>query len=416
MAVNTFVYYDNKNCLIIYGLSCGAEDAVGDVTFTWDLGDGTTPQTFVVPNGEGGLPSDPPGNHYTRSFLGDYTFPAAGLYTVIVTVTDGEGTTYPSNEYNLFNIVPSFTVVPDPGDPLSYTFTSTTTTEGYDLGQSFHYSWNFGDGNTSNGSEVYNYFPDVGSYDVTLSVTDGWESPNGASITQGVTVGTPAACPTLESPIADGIYTKPYYHEILSFGGWYTDYELLTPLPKGLTFRWYWNEGDPLYKLIIEGIPQVYGYFTFEINATGFSTFCDGPKIIEMIIVGPPIIINTIIVTIPINKPYEDYVHVKNGTPPYTYTISSGLLPDGLFLDKNTGRLFGTPVKLGVFPFDVTVYDVNLLSDTKSYVITVVPPLDAAFDQVFNSHMSDIVVVKDPFHNRYLFNYLPYSLKNDKDE
>ncbi|OGU12053.1 MAG: hypothetical protein A2075_18620 [Geobacteraceae bacterium GWC2_58_44] len=47
----------------------------------------------------------------------------------------------------------------------------------------------------------------------------------------------------------------------------------------------------------------------------------------------------------------------KGGTSPYTWSVSSGFLPDGLSLDPGTGRLSGTPKDRGDFVFTIRCSD-----------------------------------------------------------
>lgn len=54
-------------------------------------------------------------------------------------------------------------------------------------------------------------------------------------------------------------------------------------------------------------------------------------------------------------SPYQAALNATGGVPPYTWTITSGALPDGLQLQRNT--IFGTPTKEGTFNFTAQVAD-----------------------------------------------------------
>lgn len=70
---------------------------------------------------------------------------------------------------------------------------------------------------------------------------------------------------------------------------------------------------------------------------------------------------------------FTQQIAVTGGTPPYTFSLDSGALPGGVTLDA-AGKLAGTPSALGAFDFTVRVTDVNEVSATQPYVLTVVAP------------------------------------------
>ena len=55
--------------------------------------------------------------------------------------------------------------------------------------------------------------------------------------------------------------------------------------------------------------------------------------------------------------PYSATLGAAGGTPPYTWSVTSGTLPDGLNLDPNSGIISGTPTTPGASPFTVQVTD-----------------------------------------------------------
>jgi hypothetical protein len=50
-------------------------------------------------------------------------------------------------------------------------------------------------------------------------------------------------------------------------------------------------------------------------------------------------------------------VDVTGGTPPYTWSISQGAIPDGLTFNSSNGTLSGVPTTTGAFTFNLTVTD-----------------------------------------------------------
>ncbi|MEW5768098.1 MAG: Ig domain-containing protein [bacterium] len=54
---------------------------------------------------------------------------------------------------------------------------------------------------------------------------------------------------------------------------------------------------------------------------------------------------------------YSDTLTAAGGTPPYTWSIISGNLPDGLSLNSSTGLISGTPTTPDTFTFAIQVTD-----------------------------------------------------------
>ena len=70
---------------------------------------------------------------------------------------------------------------------------------------------------------------------------------------------------------------------------------------------------------------------------------------------------------------YSDSVTAEGGYAPYTWSIGSGELPDGLVLNPETGIIAGTPTRSGTFDFTVVVTDAQMvpMSDTAGFAITI---------------------------------------------
>lgn len=75
-----------------------------------------------------------------------------------------------------------------------------------------------------------------------------------------------------------------------------------------------------------------------------------------------------------VDQPYTNTFQVFGGTAPYTFIITSGILPTGLSLDSNTGTISGTPATVGTFNFTIKVTDVNSLSGSQVFTFTIAPP------------------------------------------
>jgi hypothetical protein len=70
---------------------------------------------------------------------------------------------------------------------------------------------------------------------------------------------------------------------------------------------------------------------------------------------------------------YSASFTASGGTPPYTYSVASGILPDGTTL-SSSGLLSGTLLYPISYMFVVRARDVNGITGTRGYVISVTPP------------------------------------------
>jgi hypothetical protein len=71
---------------------------------------------------------------------------------------------------------------------------------------------------------------------------------------------------------------------------------------------------------------------------------------------------------------YSRTVSATGGTTPYTWSIYSGTLPDGLTIGSSTGIISGTPTTTGTSSFTVRVTDSALATDDQALSITINPP------------------------------------------
>jgi hypothetical protein len=69
---------------------------------------------------------------------------------------------------------------------------------------------------------------------------------------------------------------------------------------------------------------------------------------------------------------YNQAVAATGGTPPYSFTQTSGLMPAGLSI-LTSGQIPGSPSQCGVFIFDVQVTDAAMSTASRSYSLTVLP-------------------------------------------
>jgi len=72
------------------------------------------------------------------------------------------------------------------------------------------------------------------------------------------------------------------------------------------------------------------------------------------------------------SESFEAPLSVSGGTPPFTWSIVAGSLPDGVFLHSKTGLLHGTPEMRGEFPFTVQARDANNATITRAFEFSIV--------------------------------------------
>jgi hypothetical protein len=70
---------------------------------------------------------------------------------------------------------------------------------------------------------------------------------------------------------------------------------------------------------------------------------------------------------------YSVALSVGGGTAPFTFSLSSGQLPPGLTLGTSNGSISGIPTTTGTYSFAVTATDVNRVTGSQTFSITVSP-------------------------------------------
>jgi len=68
---------------------------------------------------------------------------------------------------------------------------------------------------------------------------------------------------------------------------------------------------------------------------------------------------------------FEAPLRMTAGTPPVTWSIVAGSLPDGVSLHSRTGLLHGTPTKRGEYRFTVQARDASHATITRAFELSV---------------------------------------------
>lgn len=74
-----------------------------------------------------------------------------------------------------------------------------------------------------------------------------------------------------------------------------------------------------------------------------------------------------------VNQPYQVTLATGGGTIPFVWTIASGMLPPGLLLNGNDGKITGIPTAAGAFNFTVRVQEGTTTTATRALTLQIVP-------------------------------------------
>ena len=203
----------------------------------------------------------------------------------------------------------------------------------------------------------------TGTYSFTAKVADSLGATASRQFTiviaLGLTIATP---PTL--PVATvGV---PYTDVLQASGGIapYTWNEVSGTPPAGLLFG---SNGN------LTGIPTLAGSSSFTVQVTDSQGHQAAQQV--SIAVDPALSITTSALPgAALGASYAQSLAATGGTPPYTWSLVTGLLPGGLTLSA-AGSITGTASAAGTFSFTVKVVDSAAVAATKHFSITVVAGL-----------------------------------------
>jgi len=146
-------YQGNPNTAVRFDGAASSDPEGNTLTYSWDFGDGTT--------GSGATPS--------------HTFTTAGVYTVSLTVND---LLLDSISVTTTASIANRDPISDPGGPYTGVLGQPIIFDGSGSsdpdGAVLSYSWDFGDGSTATGSNPSHSYLTAGSFNVQLTVDDGF--------------------------------------------------------------------------------------------------------------------------------------------------------------------------------------------------------------------------------------------------
>ena len=120
----------------------------------------------------------------------------------------------------------------------------------------------------------------------------------------------------------------------------------------------------------ITGKPTKAGTFTFTVQALDKNKIA-GTKAFT-VKVTQTTVTGTVPESILTGSSYTWAMSGSGGTSPYTWSIKSGTLPNGMTLNASTGEITGKPTKAGTFTFTVQAADKNKIAGTKAYTVKVI--------------------------------------------
>ena len=182
----------------------------------------------------------------------------------------------------------------------------------------------------------------------------------------------PPSCQTITllpaPPLPQGTRLVAYNQTITAGGGTvpYTFIVTAGALPAGLSL----TSGG-----LISGTPTTAGTFTFTVTATDASG-CKGLRVYTVTIAAAPCPVITVSpATLPGGVVGTAYNQTVSAAPPgaYTFSVSSGALPNGLSLNASTGAITGRPTSAAPFGFTITARDTNGCTGAKAYTVTIAP-------------------------------------------
>jgi len=188
------------------------------------------------------------------------------------------------------------------------------------------------------------------AFTFTVSVTDS-ETPTHATRTATLSIAvTQPPLSIATTSLAPGSVGNPYSQTLQAIGGTppYTWSIILGTLPTGLIL----NPGTGS----ITGTPTGTGSFTITVNVTDSAHTTVTSQPLTIVIDTALAITTTSLPGGSVGTAYSATLQATGGAEPYTWSVSSGSLPQGLSL-KSNGVISGTPTAAGSPTFTVQVAD-----------------------------------------------------------
>ena len=325
----------------------------GSSPYSWSLLSGTMPPGVTISSG--GLISGTP------TVSGNYTFTIRATDSSITPVNaDKQFYLYVGDTIQISTATIPFGSV---GVPFNYTL--------YSVYGVAPYTWSIISGTLPAGlsfsaSGIISGTPTViGSSEVTFRVAD---SDNPAQTTTKTLTISIDPLTINSTSLTSGVVGSTYSQSVVGAGGyppysWSID---VGTLPTGLTFDTATG--------VISGLPTAVEsrQVTFTIHDYLASTVS---KQLTINIYNPLVLAAATLPRGTTGSAYSSTIAATGGATPYTFAVTTGLLPNGLTINSTTGTISGTPAVAGTFIFSITITDAASRTDAKSFTINVGNPI-----------------------------------------
>jgi Putative Ig domain len=298
------------------------------------------------------------------------TPPNAGEFGIPVTLRDSTTTVFsaslPLTVFPAVSITKTSLPNGSPGVPYSANLSA--------IGGALPYSWSVSSGNLPPGlslnastGQISGVPTAQGSFQFTIQVIDFGGNVATKVLTIGIGAGQTLTITTTSLPNAT--LNQPYSQTVMASGGVapYTWSVLSGSLPAGLQV----NTATG----VISGTPTSVGTAGFDLKVTDAAQ-STASKPFSIAVVNPanPVVVTSGDFSGSVLSPFSQTLTASGGTPPYTWSVSSGILPAGLQLNNSTGVLSGTPGGPGSSQVGFTATDANGQTGTKIITITIFLP------------------------------------------